>query len=88
MMNPEAQAELDRIVAIEPAALSEAEVGFLQARRSYLSEEQKAVYAEVLNAGPALAEQPEGEIVEAVEVETVTDAEGGVTEAPAKKAKK
>lgn len=47
-MNPEAQTELDRILAIEPNAMSEAEAGFLRARRSYLSEEQKAVYADVL----------------------------------------
>jgi hypothetical protein len=48
MMNPESQIEFDRIVATEPAALSDADKEFIRARRSYLSEEQKAVYAEVL----------------------------------------
>lgn len=70
MMNPEAQAEYDRIVSIEPAALSEAEAGFLRARRDYLTEEQKAVYAEVLSEvpaapGPEVAEAPAEEAPEA-----------------------
>ena len=37
-MNQEARAELDRILAIEPAALTEPEMAFLQARRGYLTE--------------------------------------------------
>jgi hypothetical protein len=41
MMNPEAQAELDRILALEPAALTEDDQAFLMARRSYLPEEQR-----------------------------------------------
>lgn len=43
-MNPEAKEELDRILGIELNALSESEQAFLQARRSYLTEEQKTVY--------------------------------------------
>lgn len=43
-MNDEARAELDRILALEPAALSDADKAFLAARRDYLTEEQKAVY--------------------------------------------
>lgn len=63
-MNPEAQAELDRILALEPAALSDADRAFLQARRDYLTEEQKSVFAEALSEQPAAendenaAEQP------------------------------
>jgi hypothetical protein len=48
-MNDEARAELDRILALEPAALSDADKEFLAARRSYLTEEQKVVFAAVLD---------------------------------------
>lgn len=50
-MNQEAQAELDRILALEPAALTDADKAFLAARRDYLTEEQKAVYG--LSEAPA-----------------------------------
>jgi len=40
-MNEPAKAELDRILSLDPADLSEAEQGFLQARRSYMTEEQR-----------------------------------------------
>lgn len=40
-MNEEARAELDRIVAMEPEALTDGEQAFLMARRSYLTEEQR-----------------------------------------------
>jgi hypothetical protein len=43
-MNDEARAELDRILALEPQALTEADQAFLMARRGYLSEEQQKVY--------------------------------------------
>jgi len=56
-MNIEAQQELDRILGLDPNELTEYEVGFLRARRSYLSEEQKAVYADVLSE---VAETPVG----------------------------
>ncbi len=55
-MNPEARTELDRIVALSPAELSEAQAGFLRARRSYLNEEQRTVFAEVLAAGGPVAD--------------------------------
>lgn len=48
-MNEEARAELDRIVAIEPAALTDSDRAFLSARRDYLSEDQKATFAEILS---------------------------------------
>lgn len=43
-MNDEARAELDRILALSPADITEAEQGFLQARRSYLTEEQRITF--------------------------------------------
>jgi hypothetical protein len=48
-MDEQSKATLDAILANEPAALTEADIAFLRARRSYLTEEQKAVYAEVLS---------------------------------------
>jgi hypothetical protein len=43
-MNDEARAELDRILAIEPAALTESEQAFLSARRDYLTEDQRVTF--------------------------------------------
>ena len=43
-MNEESQAELDRILAFEPEALTDGDKAFLAARRSYLSEDQQARY--------------------------------------------
>lgn len=43
-MNPEARAVLDAILAKDPASISEHERAILQARRSYLSADQLAVY--------------------------------------------
>ena len=48
MMDAQSKAMLDEILAKEPAALTDADEDFLRARQSYLSEEQKAVYADVL----------------------------------------
>lgn len=53
MMDEQSRKTLDEILTKEPAALTEADEAFMRARRSYLSEEQKAVFADVL------AEQPE-----------------------------
>jgi hypothetical protein len=44
-MNDEARAELDRITAMEPEALTEGEKAFLMARRADLSEEQRIKFA-------------------------------------------
>lgn len=41
MMNPEAQAHLDGILAKGPDSVTEEDMGFLRARRSYLTGEQK-----------------------------------------------
>jgi hypothetical protein len=47
-MDDQSKAMLDAILAQEPAALTESDIAFLKARSSYLNEEQKAVFAEVL----------------------------------------
>lgn len=52
-MNIEAQAELIRIVAIEPNALTDNDKAVLQARRSYLTKEQSELFADVLAEKPA-----------------------------------
>jgi hypothetical protein len=54
-MNPEAQAKLDELLALEPAALTEEDRAFLMARRSYLTEEQRKAYG--LTEAP-VAEEP------------------------------
>jgi hypothetical protein len=58
-MNQEAQAELARILALSPADVTEAEHGFLQARRSYLTEEQRIKFG--------ITETPETETAESAE---------------------
>jgi len=55
-MDPESQKNFDRIVALEPAALSEGDITFLRARASYLSADQQAKFAEFL--GESDAEDP------------------------------
>jgi hypothetical protein len=47
-MDEQSRKQFNEIVAKEPKALTEAEIVFLQARRSYLNEEQRAVFADVL----------------------------------------
>ncbi len=54
-MDEQSKKMLDEILAQEPAALTDADKAFLRARRSYLTEEQRHVYAE------ALSEQQEAE---------------------------
>ncbi len=36
-MNPEAKQELERILALDPGVLNQAEIGFLRARSGYLT---------------------------------------------------
>lgn len=48
MMDEQSQKTLAEITAKEPAALSETEIGFLRARRSYLTERERDVFAELL----------------------------------------
>jgi hypothetical protein len=48
-MDTESKAKLDAILAIEPAALTDEDKVFLRARSSYLTVNQREVYAEVLS---------------------------------------
>ena len=48
MMDDKSKEMLNEILSKEPAALTDADTGFLRARRSYLNEEQRSVYKEVL----------------------------------------
>ena len=52
-MDQISQNELDRIIALGPDSVSETEIAFLRARRDYLTEEQKVVFASVLQAPQA-----------------------------------
>ena len=52
---------LDEILAKQPAALTDADKDFLRARRSYLGEEQRHVYAEVLSEQPEASASEESE---------------------------
>lgn len=48
-MNPEAREVLDKILQKNIAELTKEEIGFLQARRIYLTKKQKETLKEVLN---------------------------------------
>jgi hypothetical protein len=50
-MDEQSKKMLDEILAQEPAALTDSDKAFLRARSSYLNEEQRSVYAEVLAEG-------------------------------------
>jgi len=52
-MNPEAQEELNRILQMNPSDLSVEEKAFLNARRTYLNNEQRRVFASVIDAAAA-----------------------------------
>lgn len=47
-MNNEAQEELQRLLALDPSVLKETEIAFLKARASYLTTNQKRIFASVL----------------------------------------
>lgn len=51
-MNPEAQEYLDNILKKNPEGLSNEEIKFLKARKSYLKNTQLEEYASVLNPKP------------------------------------
>ena len=59
-MDEQSQKMLAEIVAKQPAELTENDAAFLRARSSYLSEEQRTVFAEALK-------QPEADQGEKVE---------------------
>ena len=48
-MDQLSQEKLAEIVAKEPASLTDSDIEFLRARRSYLSEEHRAVFKDVLS---------------------------------------
>lgn len=55
-MNPEAQERLDEILKKDPETLTQEEIGFLRARRSYLKKSQEEEYASVLETKPPKTE--------------------------------
>lgn len=48
-INPEARAELDRILEIDVDELTPEEIAFLRARRDYLKKDQLEEYDSILN---------------------------------------
>jgi len=63
-MNEEAQKELERILALEPEALTEGDVLFLKARSKYVSKEDKKKFLNELNEEIVVEEKPEPNIAE------------------------
>lgn len=57
-MNPEAQKELDRILAKEPRTLTEEEKAFLRARREYVGKTSRSKFADVFKEVPPEPEAP------------------------------
>jgi hypothetical protein len=64
-MNDEAVKELQRILNLNPEELKPHEVAFLNARRGYLNNDQKRIFASVLKGSPVKQEKK----VEKVEVQ-------------------
>lgn len=56
-MDEQSQKVLDQIIVNGPDSITESEAAFLRARRSYLNEEQLAVFKEFL-AEPEAEEKP------------------------------
>jgi hypothetical protein len=57
MMNDSAQVELNRILDLGPDSINESELAFLQARRSYLTEEQRINFGITENVVEAESEE-------------------------------
>lgn len=53
----EVQAELDRLLDMNPDGLTPAEASFLRARVGYLTNEEQRIFDEVLNPKPAKPEK-------------------------------
>lgn len=49
-MNESAQKEFDRIIKLDPEALTPEEAGFLAARRDYLNQRELKVFKNVIDA--------------------------------------
>jgi len=87
-MDDQSKKTLDEILAKEPAALTDADKEFLRARRSYLNEEQRVVYAEALGEQSVqdLAEPEPNEGEQSSSEENPTDGES--EEQPARRGRK
>ena len=60
-MNESARVELDRILDLGPDSINESELAFLQARRSYLTEEQRINFG-ITDEAPAVIEAEAEEV--------------------------
>lgn len=68
-MNKSAKAELQRILDLGPDAINEDERAFLNARRSYLTEEQRLKFAVAESEEPVAASEPLSSSSDVSEVE-------------------
>jgi hypothetical protein len=59
MMDPVSAQRLAEITAKEPAALTEEDIGFMRARRSYLTSDQREIFKGQLSE--ELAQEPDAE---------------------------
>lgn len=66
-MNPEAKIVLENILAKDKSMLNSEEIGFLRARRSYLNDEQKKRFSDVLKGVKDTPEAPEGDDLDKME---------------------
>ena len=72
-MDEQSKTKLDAILRTEPAALTDEDKLFLRARSSYLTINQREVYAEVLSA-PEVSEPIAAEVPEEPEVSEPVEA--------------
>lgn len=61
-MDDKSRENLDRILGVEPAALTEPDREFLQARRSYLTQDQRELYG--ITEPGAEESKPKGKLKE------------------------
>lgn len=67
-MDEKSQLELERILKLDPLNLTNDEIGFLRARRGYLTSEDKRVFAIHLEEKTAKKDEPVAEEASAEEV--------------------
>ena len=60
-MDQNSQLELDRILKLDPEILTADEIGFLRARRGYLTSEDKRIFAIHLEEKTAKKDEPVAE---------------------------
>jgi hypothetical protein len=58
-MDTESKKNFDRIVNLEPEALSEGDVVFLKARRSYLTKDEEEKFKDLLDPKPEAKKKAE-----------------------------